>query len=136
MYFLLWLYFWIFVPWHTHWRVYAKLFIFLFSIQNKQVHNLNTESSIIANIFTQTSCFFFLGYGKTETWDSVRAETLDTTWKTWDPGPIFSPKFSSDNFENVNSSVFKPLLHKNYNIIILVVVVNRSDSFLTRTKYL
>ena len=61
MYFLLWLYFLIFVPWHTHLRVYAKLFIFLFSIQNKQVHGLNMESSIIANIYTQISYLGFSG---------------------------------------------------------------------------
>ena len=80
MYFLLWLFFWIFVPWHTHLRVYAKPFIFLFSIQKKQVHSLNTESSIIVNIFAQIIfLFFFLGYGETETWESVRLETLDPT---------------------------------------------------------
>ena len=80
MYFLLWLCFWVFVPWHTHLRVYARLFIFLFSIQNKQVHSLHTEFSIIANILTQISFLdFFLGYGKTKTRVSVRPKTLDPT---------------------------------------------------------
>ena len=80
MYFLLWLYFWIFVPWHTHLQVYATLFIFPFSIQNKQVHSLHTEFSIIANIFTQSSFLDFLrGYGKTKTQDSVSPKTLDPT---------------------------------------------------------
>ena len=128
MYFLLWLYFCIFVPWHTHLRVYAKLlsrcFIFLFSIKNKQVHSLNMESSIIANIFTQISFLFFGGYGKTETWDPIlrpgtqwdpRRKTLHKIPEIRDPGPNFFfifPKFSSENFENANSSVFKPLLDK------------------------
>ena len=116
MYFFLWLYFWIFVPWHTHLRFYAKLFIFLLSVQNKQDHSLNTESSIIANIFTQISFLFFLGggYSETGTQDSVRPETLDPTYNTRDPIYFFIifPKFSSDNFENVTSSVFKPLIDK------------------------
>ena len=124
MYFLLWLYFWIFVSWHTHLRVYAKLlsrcFIFLLSIQNKQVHSLNTESSIIANIFTQISFLFVLGYSKIETPDSVWPETLHKIPETRDPGPKFFfifPKFSSDNFENVNSSVLTLCLIKShYNI--------------------
>ena len=126
MYFLLWLCFWIFVPWHTHLRVYAKLLsrciIFLFSVQNKQVHSLNTESSIVANIFTQISFLLFLGYGKKET-----REPIPRPGTQWDPRPYLKypkpgtrdpmffkifPKFSSDNFENVNSSIFNPLIDK------------------------
>ena len=99
-----------FCSWHSHPRVYAKLlsrcFIFLFSIQSKQVHSLNTESSIIVNISTQISFLFFLGffffgggggggggwreggYGKTKTRDqSIGSRDRRPYINTQDPGP-------------------------------------------------
>ena len=124
MHFLLWLHFWIFVPWHTHLRVYAKLlsrcFIFLLSIQNKQVHSLNTESSIIANIFTQISFLFVLGYSKIETPDSVWPETLHKIPETRDPGPKFF--LFSQNFHQTILRMLIPafltlyLIKSHYNI--------------------
>ena len=91
----------------------SRCFIFLFSIQKKQVHSVNMESSIIANIFTQIS---FLGV-IVKLRPRTRYQDLGISENTRDPGTrtqfffIFL-KFSSDNFENVNFSVFKPLLDK------------------------